>query len=44
MLGSSSSSDDWLYWPVNAVILGLGLGLNRLGARSPGAGSRYAAA
>jgi hypothetical protein len=25
------SGNDWLYWPVNAVILAGGIGLNRLG-------------
>jgi hypothetical protein len=30
--GTDPSGDDWSYWPINAAILALGIGLNRLGA------------
>lgn len=30
---TADSGDDWSYWVVNAVILALGIGLNRLGRR-----------
>ena len=26
-------SDEWAYWPVNALILAFGIGMNHLGAR-----------
>ena len=32
-LGDGAHGHDWTYFPVNAVILALGIGLNQLGAR-----------
>jgi len=29
----NATSDEWMYWPVNALILGLGVACNRIGAR-----------
>jgi hypothetical protein len=39
-----TSGWHWDYWAVNAIILALGIGLNRLGARLAQRRGRYAAA